>query len=75
MNQALRSALYSLYCDTKPEVLEIWGKKTGFKIVYLPNLIKSLANKQVLLYRTPYLNLTDLTNLCIGNVSFFGILN
>lgn len=55
------------FFETKPEVLEEWGKKTGFKIVYLPNLIKSLTNKEVLLYRIPYLNVRDLTDIHIGN--------
>ena len=48
-------------------VLEGWGKTIGFKIVYMPNLIKHLTNKQVLLYRAPYLDIEDLQNVCIGN--------
>ena len=55
------------FFETKPEVLEEWGEKTGFKIVYLSNLIKSLTNKEVLLYRIPYLNVRDLTDIRIGN--------
>lgn len=47
-------------------VLEGWGKTIGFKIVYMPNLIKHLTNKQVLLYRAPYLDIEDLQNVCIG---------
>lgn len=48
-------------------VLEGWGKTIGFKIVYLPNLIKRLTNKQVLLYRAPYLDIDDLQNVYVGN--------
>jgi len=48
-------------------VLEGWGKTIGFKIVYLPDLIKHLTNKQVLLYRAPYLDMKDLQNVSIGN--------
>ena len=48
-------------------VLEGWGKTIGFKIVYMPNLIKHLTNKQVLLYRAPYLDIEDLQNVSIGN--------
>ena len=48
-------------------VLEGWGKTIGFKIVYMPNLIKHLTNKQVLLYRAPYLDIDDLQNVYVGN--------
>lgn len=53
--------------ESKPEIFEGWGKMIGFHIVYLPLLMKKLANKEVLRYRAPYLSDTELASTTIGN--------
>ena len=53
--------------ETKPDVFEGWGQMIGFHIVYLPLLMKRLADKKVLQYRAPYLSDTELANTRIGN--------
>ena len=53
--------------EADPEVFEGWGKMIGFQIVYLPLLMKRLADKNVLRYRAPYLSDTELANTTIGN--------
>lgn len=53
--------------DTKPEVIEGWGKMIGFHIIYLPLLMKQLKVKEVLQYRAPYLSDTELEGIRLGN--------
>ena len=53
--------------ESKPEVFNGWGQMMGFHIVYLPLLMKRLANKEVLRYRAPYLSETEITSTTIGN--------
>lgn len=53
--------------ESKPEVFEGWGQMIGFHIVYLPMLMKRLANKEVLHYRAPYLPEIELASTTIGN--------
>ena len=53
--------------ETKPEVLEGWGKMIGFHVIYLPLLMKRLKDKKVLKYRAPYLGDAELNNIEIGN--------
>lgn len=53
--------------EKNPEVLEGWGKMIGFHVVYLPLLLKQLANKEVLQYRAPYLNESEVSRINIGN--------
>lgn len=53
--------------ETKPDLFEGWGQMIGFHIVYLPLLMKRLADKKVLQYRAPYLSDTELTKATIGN--------
>lgn len=53
--------------ENNPEVLEGWGKMIGFHIIYLPLLIKRLANKEVLQYRAPYLREAEINKINIGN--------
>lgn len=53
--------------ENKPDVFEGWGKMMGFHIVYLPLLIKRLANKEVLQYRVPYLSDAEVASTTIGN--------
>ena len=59
-------ALTDLF-ESKPEVFEGWGQMIGFHIVYLPLLMKRLADKNVLRYRAPYLSDTELASSTIGN--------
>lgn len=59
-------ALADLF-ETKPEVFEGWGQMIGFHIVYLPLLMKRLADKKVLQYRAPYLSDTELARATIDN--------
>jgi len=59
-------ALTELF-ETRPEVLEGWGKMIGFHIIYLPLLIKKLKDKRVLQYRAPYLTDVELSEITIGN--------
>ena len=53
--------------ENKPEVFEGWGQMMGFHIVYLPLLMKKLANKDVLQYRAPYLSEAEVASTAIGN--------
>ena len=53
--------------ETKPEVIDGWGQMIGFHIIYLPLLMKRLAEKNVLRYRAPYLSDTELASTTIGN--------
>lgn len=53
--------------ETKPEVLEGWGKMMGFHIIYLPLLMKRLQEKRVLQYRAPYLSETEVKSAIVGN--------
>ena len=53
--------------ESNPEVLEGWGKMIGFHIIYLPLLIKRLANKEVIQYRAPYLREAEINKINIGN--------
>lgn len=53
--------------ESNPEVFEGWGQMIGFHIVYLPLLMKRLADKKVLQYRAPYLSDTDVKSVIIGN--------
>lgn len=53
--------------EAKPEVFEGWGKMIGFHIIYLPLLMKRLADKDVLHYRAPYLSDAELASTTIGN--------
>ena len=55
------------YFEKHPEVLEGWGQMFGFQVVYLPLLIRKLANKRVLQYRAPYLTDAELSDITIGN--------
>ena len=59
-------ALTELF-ETRPKVLEGWGRMIGFHIVYLPLLIKKLKDKRVLQYRAPYLGETELSGVSVGN--------
>ena len=59
-------ALKDLF-ENKPEVFEGWGQMMGFHVVYLPLLMKRLANKEVLQYRAPYLSEAEVANTAIGN--------
>ena len=53
--------------ESQPDIFEGWGKMIGFHIVYLPLLMKRLADKKVIQYRAPYLSDTELTHTAIGN--------
>lgn len=53
--------------ENKPEVFEGWGQMMGFHVVYLPLLMKRLANKEVLQYRAPYLSEAEVANTAIDN--------
>ena len=55
------------FFETKPEVLEGWGKMIGFHIIYLPLLMKRLQTKEVMQYRAPYLTDAELAGIRIGN--------
>lgn len=59
-------ALTDLF-ETSPEVLEGWGQMIGFRIIYLPMLIKKLKDKRVIQYRAPYLSDVELSEITIGN--------
>ena len=59
-------ALTDLF-ETNPEIIEGWGKMIGFHVVYLPLLMKKLADKNVLRYRAPYLSESVLANTNIGS--------
>ena len=53
--------------ESNPDVLEGWGKMIGFHVIYLPLLMKRLANKEVLQYRAPYLSEAEINKINIGN--------
>lgn len=53
--------------ETKLEVFEGWGQMIGFHIIYLPLLMKRLADKSVLQYRAPYMSEAELARTSIGN--------
>lgn len=53
--------------ERHPKVLEGWGQMIGFQIIYLPLLMKKLKDKRVLLYRAPYLNNVELSEISFGN--------
>ena len=53
--------------ESNPDMLEGWGKMIGFHVIYLPILMKRLANKEVLQYRAPYLSEAEINNINIGN--------
>ena len=59
-------ALTDLF-ETSPEVFEGWGQMIGFHIIYLPLLMKRLADKNVLQYRAPYMSEAELARTSIGN--------
>ena len=59
-------ALTELF-EKKPELLEGWGQMIGFRIIYLPLLVKKLKDKKVLKYRAPYLSDEELDVVTIGN--------
>lgn len=58
-------ALTDLF-ESRPEVFEGWGEMIGFHIIYLPLLMKRLANKEVIRYRAPYLNDAELNKTTIA---------
>jgi len=53
--------------EKNPELIEGWGQMIGFHVVYLPLLMKRLADKRVLQYRSPYLSDAELKEVAIGN--------
>ena len=53
--------------ESNPDMLEGWGKMIGFHVIYLPILMKRLANKEVLQYRAPYLSEAEINKINIGN--------
>ena len=53
--------------ENHPEMLEGWGQMIGFHVVYLPLLMKRLADKKVLQYRAPYMSDAELKGIRIGN--------
>ena len=53
--------------ESNPDVLEGWGKMIGFHVIYLPLLMKRLANKELLQYRAPYLSEAEINKINIGN--------
>ena len=55
------------YFEKNPDVLEGWGKMIGFQIIYLPLLMKRLADADVVRYRAPYLKYSEVTSRIIGN--------
>lgn len=55
------------YFEKNPDVLEGWGKMIGFQIIYLPLLMKRLADVDVVRYRAPYLKDSEVTSRIIGN--------
>lgn len=58
--------LMSLF-ESRPEVMEGWGQMIGFHIIYLPMLLKRLKNIDVLKYRAPYLDDSDLEDVYVSN--------
>ena len=59
-------ALTKLF-EKRPELLEGWGQMIGYRVIYLPLLIKRLKDKKVLTYRAPYLGESELTAITIGS--------
>ena len=55
------------YFEKNPDVLEGWGKMIGFQIIYLPLLMKRLADVDVVRYRAPYLKDSELKSHVVGN--------
>ena len=55
------------FFETKPEVLEGWGKVIGFQVIYLPLLMRRLREKEVMQYRAPYLTDAEAVNGSAGN--------
>ena len=55
------------YFEKNPDVLEGWGKMIGFQVIYLPLLMKRLADVDVVRYRAPYLKDSEVTSRIIGN--------
>ena len=53
--------------ESNPDMLEGWGKMMGFHVIYLPLLLKRLANKEVFQYRAPYLCEAEINKINIGN--------
>ncbi len=53
--------------ESKPEIFDGWGKMIGFQIIYLPLLMKQLADRKVLQYRAPYLSEQELEHARVGN--------
>ena len=53
--------------EKNPEVIEGWGKMIGFHVIYLPLLMKRLADEKVLKYRAPYLSDAEVATASIGN--------
>ncbi len=53
--------------ESEPEIFKKWSQMIGFRIIYLPLLIKKLKDKRVLQYRAPYLNDVELSEITIGN--------
>lgn len=53
--------------ESKPEIFEGWGQMIGFHIIYLPMLLKRLKNIDVLKYRAPYLDDSDLEDVYVSN--------
>ena len=53
--------------EKNPEVIEGWGKMIGFHVIYLPWLMKHLADEKVLKYRAPYLSNAEVAAAAIGN--------
>lgn len=67
-------ALTELF-ERRPELLEGWGQMIGFRVIYLPLLIKRLKDKKVLAYRAPYLHESELKDITIGNDYLLGFLD
>ena len=55
------------YFEKNPDVLEGWGKMIGFQVIYLPLLMKRLADVDVVRYRAPYLKDSELKSHVVGN--------
>jgi len=53
--------------ESKPEMLEGWGKMIGYHVVYLPLLLKQLQKLEVLQYRAPYMSEAEINKINLGN--------
>lgn len=53
--------------ESKPEMLEGWGKMIGYHVVYLPLLLKKLQKSEVLQYRAPYMSEAEINKINLGN--------